>query len=234
MKHFALLLLAFLMLSCGKEQHDLIVKTSIKGLKKGTIYLKKANDTALVTVDSLIVNGNNEFELHSAIESPEMFFLYLDKNSNEKDRIPFFADKGSTEIKTTLKNFVLDAEINGAPQQKVYEEYKKLISRFNNRNLDLIKESFEAQKEGDTAKLNAVHKETDNMVKRKYLYTVNFALNNKDSEVAPYLALTEIFDAQIKLLDTINNSLTPKVKGSKYGKELQLFIDKIKEGNQTN
>lgn len=229
MKHFALLILAFLILSCGKEQHDLIVKTSIKGLKKGTIYLKKANDTALITVDSLIVNGNTEFELHSAIESPEMFFLYLDKNSNEKDRIPFFADKGTTEIKTNLKNFVFDAEITGTPQQKIYEEYKKLISRFNNRNLDLIKESFEAQKDGDTAKLNAVKKEAQNLVKRKYLYTVNFALSNKNSEVAPYLALTEIYNAQIKLLDTINNSLTPKVKASKYGKELQLFIDKIKD-----
>jgi len=57
---------------------------------------------------------------------------------------------------------------------------------------------------------------------------VNFALNNKDSEVAPYLALTEIYNAKINLLDTINNSLTPKVKASKYGKDLQAFVDNIK------
>tara|TARA_R110002049_G_scaffold3795_7_gene27687 strand:+ start:519 stop:1223 length:705 start_codon:yes stop_codon:yes gene_type:complete len=234
MKKFALLLLAFLILSCGKDKHDLIVKISIKGLKKGTIYLKKANDTAMVTVDSLIVNGNTEFELHSTIESPEMFYLYLDKNSSDESRIPFFADKGITEIKTNLKNFAFDAEINGTPQQKLYEEYKKLISKFNGRNLDLIKENFEAQKEGDTAKINTINKEVNNLVKRKYLYTVNFALNNKDSEVAPYLALTEIYNAQIKFLDTINNSLTPKVKSSKYGKELQSFIDKIKKEEQVN
>jgi hypothetical protein len=29
-------------------------------------------------------------------------------------------------------------------------------------------------------------------------------------------------------LDTINKSLTPKVKASKYGKELQKFVDNIK------
>ena len=65
-------------------------------------------------------------------------------------------------------------------------------------------------------------------MRRKYLYTTNFAINNKDSEVSPYLALTEIYNARINLLDTINNSLTAKVKASKYGKELQSFIEKIR------
>tara|TARA_R110002033_G_scaffold1173_5_gene11021 strand:- start:1167 stop:1322 length:156 start_codon:yes stop_codon:yes gene_type:complete len=50
--------------------------------------------------------------------------------------------------------------------------------------------------------------------------------------VAPYLALTEIYNAQVKYLDTISNSLTPKVKDSKYGKELQSFIKTIKNTEQ--
>tara|TARA_R110000868_G_scaffold1389_23_gene10830 strand:+ start:176 stop:832 length:657 start_codon:yes stop_codon:yes gene_type:complete len=214
--------------SCGKEQHDLTVKTNIKGLKKGTVYLKKIKDTALITVDSIIINGDSEFELYSDLESPEVFFLYLDKNSSENDRILFFADKGTTEINTTLKNFVFDAKIKGSAQQKVWEDYRLIMSRFNERNLDLIKENFEAQKNNDTSKFKSIQKEFDNLLKRKYLYTVNFALNNKNSEVAPYLALTEIYNAQVKYLDTINSSLTPEVKTSKYGKELQSFIDSIK------
>lgn len=228
MKNLLLLLFLFLMISCGKKQHDLTVKGNIKGLKKGTIYLKKVNDSALVNVDSLVINGNSNFELHSSLESPEVFFLYLDKNSSEKDRITFFADKGVTEINTTLKNFVFDAEINGSEQQKTLEEYRSIMSRFNGRNLDLLKEDFEAQKERDSAKLDTIQKKYDHITKLKYLYTVNFAINNKASEVAPYIALTEIYDAKINLLDTINNSLTPKVKDSKYGKELQRFVDNIK------
>jgi succinate dehydrogenase flavin-adding protein (antitoxin of CptAB toxin-antitoxin module) len=228
MKNILFLFAALILVSCAKEQHDLTVKANIKGLKKGTVYLKKANDTALVTVDSIVINGNSEFELYSDLQSPEVFFLYLDKNSSEKDRIPFFADKGITEINTTLKNFVFDAKINGSPQQKTWDDYKLIMSRFNERNLNLIKENFEAQKNGDTSKFKDIQKEFDNLLKRKYLYTVNFALNNKNSEVAPYLALTEIYNAQVKYLDTINNSLTPEVKSSKYGKELQSFIDDIK------
>jgi len=234
MKRLSVLALAILIISCAKEQKDLVVKANIKGLKKGTVYLKKAKDTFLITVDSIMINGNPEFELYSDLKSPEVFFLYLNKNTNEDDRIAFFADKGITEINTTLKNFVFDAKIKGSAQQTKWEEYKAMISRLNGRNLDLIKENFEAQKDLDTTKLNAIEKEYISLIKRKYLYTTNFAINNKDSEVSPYLALTEIYNARINLLDTINNSLTPKVKASKYGKELQIFIDKIKEDNKNN
>lgn len=228
MKNILFLFAALILASCAKEQHDLTVKASIKGLKKGTVYLKKVIDTALVTVDSITINGNPEFELYSDLQSPEVFFLYLDKNSSEKDRIPFFADKGITEINTTLKNFVFDAKINGSPQQKTWDDYKLMMSRFNEQNLNLIKENLEAKQKNDTSILNNIQGQFDNLLKRKYLYTVNFALNNKNSEVAPYLALTEIYNAQVKYLDTINNSLTPEVKTSKYGKELQSFIDDIK------
>ena len=80
MKKLSLLALLILIVSCTKEQPDLIVKANIKGLKKGTVYLKKAKDTALITVDSIMINGNSEFELYSDVESPEVFYLYLNKN----------------------------------------------------------------------------------------------------------------------------------------------------------
>jgi len=229
MRKISYLILALLIFSCGKEQKDLTVKTNIKGLKKGIVYLKKMKDTTLITVDSLEINGNSEFELYSDIETPEVFYLYLNKNTSKNDRIAFFADKGITEINTTLKDFAFNAKINGSVQQKTLEEYKKLITRLNHQRLDLIKESFDAKKENDTAVIKTIQSKFDNNLKRKYLYTVNFALNNKDSEVAPYLALTEIYDARFNLLDTINKSLSDKVKLSKYGKELQAFIDKRKK-----
>lgn len=228
MKKIAILILALSIFSCGKEQHDLVVKTNVKGLKKGTVYLKKVEDTSLITVDSVVVNGNSEIELYSDLESPEMFFLYLNKNSADNERISFFADKGVTEINTTVKNFAVDAKINGSEQQKVLENYNEMITRLNYQNLELIKAGFEAKKENNQAKLDSVDKMSKNLIKRRYLFTVNFALNNKNSEVAPYLALSEIYNAKINLLDTINNSLSQEVKASKYGKELQKFIDDIK------
>ena len=228
MKKISFIILALLIIACNKEQHDLTIKVTVTGLKKGVLYLKKIKNDNLITVDTIAVNGNSEVELHGPLESAEVFYLFIDKKSSENDKIVFFADKGTTEIKTSLKYFAFDAKIKGSPQQKVFEDYKLMMSRFNDQNLDLIKESIEAKQINDTATINTIQNKFDNLLKRKYLFTVNFALNNKDSEVAPYLALTEIYNAKINLLDTINNSLTPKVKASKYGKDLQAFIDNIK------
>ncbi|QFZ55023.1 DUF4369 domain-containing protein [Oceanihabitans sp. IOP_32] len=233
MKKLYIFTALLLVISCAKTP-DLTVKTNIKGLKKGAVYLKKIKDTTLITLDSVLINGNSSFELHTSLESPEVLYLFLNKNTDEDDAIAFFADKGVTEINTTLKNFVFDAKIKGSNQHSTWEDYKTMIAKLNSRNLDLIKEKFDALKAGDTTKLTLINTESNNLLKRKYLYTVNFAINNKDSEVAPYLALTEIYNANIKLLDTINKVLTPEVKASKYGKELQLFIDNIKETDQNN
>lgn len=233
MKKLYIFTALLLVISCAKTP-DLTVKTNIKGLKKGAVYLKKIKDTTLITLDSVLINGNSSFELHTSLESPEVLYLFLNKNTDEDDAIAFFADKGVTEINTTLKNFVFDAKIKGSNQHSTWEDYKTMIAKLNSRNLDLIKEKFDTLKAGDTTKLTLINTESNNLLKRKYLYTVNFAINNKDSEVAPYLALTEIYNANIKLLDTINKVLTPEVKASKYGKELQLFIDNIKETDQNN
>ncbi|EMQ95388.1 hypothetical protein D778_02482 [Xanthomarina gelatinilytica] len=225
MKKLALVFVLVSLISCGKDP-DLIVKGHVKGLKKGTVYLEKEKDSSIIIVDSVSLNGVSEFELQSDLESPEAFYLRLDKNNSKENntRIVFFADKGVTEINTTLKNFVTDAKITGSTQQKLYEDFLKVITRYNEKNLDLIKENFDAKKANDSAKIEASTKAMNNLTKSRYLYVVNFAVNNKDSEVAPYLALTEVYDAQIKWLDTINNALTPKVKASKYGKALDGYL----------
>lgn len=229
MKKLILFVLICFVISCDKEQHDLTVKGTVKDLKKGTLYLQRMQDSTLVTIDSMAINGQTEFELHSKLESPEVLFLHLNKTSEDYDRkIVFFADKGITEIHTSLKDFAFDAKINGSSQHEKLEEYLKMMERFNDKNLDLIKNEFDAKVAKDSTLIEENQKAFENLIKSKYLYTVNFAVTNNDSEVAPYLALTEIYDAQIKWLDTINNALTPKIKNSKYGKELDVFIAKRK------
>lgn len=228
MKKIIVLLVLVSVFSCGNDANKLTVKGNIKGLQKGTVYLKKVQDTLLITLDSVSLNGVSAFTMTSDIEEPEMYFLYLNKNTKEDDRISFFADKGLTEINTTLKNFAFDAKIKGSKQQDLMEDYLTMIGKFNNQNLDLTKAIYEATRDNDTLKITQTETALNNMTKRKYLYTTNFAVNNKDSEVAPYLALTEIYDANITLLDTIYSTLTPTIKASKYGKSLNEFILDIK------
>ncbi|PKG51872.1 MULTISPECIES: DUF4369 domain-containing protein [Olleya] len=232
MKKIIALLLLVSIFSCGNDTDKLTVTGTVKGLKKGTIYLKKVQDTVLVTMDSIIINGTSDFKLVSDITEPEMFYLYLNKNTKEDDRISFFGDKGLTTIQTSLDNFAYDAKIKGSKQHETLEEYLSMISKFNDKNLDLTKALFDAAKDNDTITLKKTETALKTFTKRKYLYTANFAVSHNDSEVAPYLALSEIYDANVKYLDTINSVLSPKVKASKYGKELNQYILDIKKSEQ--
>ena len=91
---------------------------------------------------------------------------------------------------------------------------------------------FEAKKSANQDSILLVEKKIKGLIRRKYLYTTNFAINNSTYEVAPYIALTELVDANVKLLDTINKALSVEVKNSKYGKQLDKFIASIKENEK--
>lgn len=225
MKRLAFIITLFMVSSCAKDSSNFTLKGSIKDLKKGTVYLQRVEDNALVSIDSLHIIGEAPFELHTHLEEPEVLFLKLDKNGEDSGVISFFADEGITEIKTTLKNFLLDAKIKGSVQQEKLEEYKAMMDKFQDKNLELIKNNLEALQRKDSLKIDSSSKEYENLMVRKYFFTINFAINNKENEIAPYLAVSEISDVNLKYLDTINKVLPPQIKSSKYGKELQSLID---------
>ena len=227
MKKLSFLVLILLTITaCSEKENNLFVTGHVKGLKKGTIYLQKIEDTVLINVDSVQIDGDANFELGDYLKSPQIMYLYLDKvdNTEFNDRIEFFAEEGEVTVNTTLKNFEVDAKVVGSANQEKLMDYRKMMSRFNDKNLELIQKNFEAQRDEDDELIISTNKEYDKLLIRKYLYTVNFAVNNKDLDIAPYLALSEVFDANIKYLDTIYTSLTPEVRKNKYGKELKSFL----------
>ena len=231
MKKLGLLLLAITCLTaCSNEEKNLSIHGKVQGLKKGTLYLQKIEDTSLVTLDSVLVNGKEDFKFETYIDGAQVLYLYLNKVDNNQydDRVLFFAEPGEMGINTTLKNFEADAVVEGSKNQEKLMEYRKMMQRFNNKNLELIKSNLLAQQKEDKVSMDSTARAYENLIKRRYLFTVNYALNNKDMEVAPYLAISEVYDANIKFLDTIYNSLTPKVKDSKYGKSLEDFLKERK------
>lgn len=226
MKRFTAILITLVLFSCGNEEvKDFTLKGNIEDLKKGTVFLKRQQDSVFVTLDSLEINGNSSFEMHAKLEEPEILFLSLDKNGKEDDAVVFFADKGVTEINSTLKNFSYNAKVKGSKQQEVLNEYLLMMSKFNDKNLEIIKESLESQMAQDSTKTNQIKKDFDGLLKRKYLYTINFAVNHKDSEVAPYLAISEIPNTSVNFLNQIYEALDDNIKNSKYGTMLKERIE---------
>lgn len=221
-KVLSLIILLLLAFSCSKEKEaNFTLKGTVKGLKKGVVYLQKDGDSSVVDIDSMVIVGQEEFTLKTNIDEPIILYLKLFKNDGDEEHyIPFFADKGLTEIKSTLKNFQFDAKITGSSQQKLLDEYLNVMSRFNNQNLELIASNFRALKANDSILADSLSRQSDGLIKRKYSYTIQFAMNNRDSEIAPYLALYEIPSANPIYIDSVYNGLTDTIKNSYYGKKL--------------
>lgn len=214
-------------LSCNKTiSKNTTVNGIVKGLQKGTLYLQKFQDTAYVTIDSIFIKGEKEFQLTFNLEEPEM--LYLGRSESfDTERIPFFAHVGTTTINTTLKRFSFDAKIDGGPQQKILEDYNANIKQFKNLDLELLENLLNAQLINDSAKIEQTKTQRATNLKRQYLYSINFAVNNKSSEIAPYIALADLYDAKKSYLDTIYNSLSPAIASSKYGMIFKDFIENL-------
>lgn len=220
------------MLSCGDAdtENTMTVTGNVKGLKKGTLYLQHLPDSTLVTLDSLEIAGDGNFEFKTELESPEVFYLYLNKKDNNdiNDRITFFGEPGIISIKTSWDTFDTKAKIEGSLTHKKLEEYRKVMTRFNTQNLEILRAASDPKIQQDTLAMDSIQKASDKNMLRGYLYALNFALNNKDSHIAPYIAITEVADAKAKLLDSIYNALIPEVAASKYGKRLKEHLEEIK------
>lgn len=210
-----------------KNKKNNIIIGLVNGLQKGNLYLQKINDLEFITLDSVFVKGEKEFELSCNLEEPEILFLSLSKNSNS-EKISFFGYDGITKINTSVDRFNFDAEIIGGPQQNLLETYNKNIKKFKNKELELLETFLNAQRLNHQNKMDRASDMRDKNLKKQYLYTINFAINNNKSEIAPYIALMDISDAKFKYLDTIYNSLSQNIKASKYGAFLKEYLEEIK------
>lgn len=229
---FALLLIV----GCEKKEStgNLHITGNIKGLKKGTLYIQKVVDTSLVAIDTIQIDGSSTFSSDLDIKSPEMYYLFLDRGvTNSLDNnLPFFAEAGKINIETQLDRFLTGATITGSKNNEKYVEFKKVKTRFTDQNLTLMEQKLNAYKNNNSKIIDSIEKLQDANVKRLYLYTTNFAVNNKDFELAPFLALSEIPDINLKYLDTIQKSMAPKVAQSYYGKKLTEYYNARKKAEK--
>jgi len=229
MKKLLLAILSlFIFASCeNKPETNLQITGVVKGLQKGTLYLKKMGDSTFITLDSIKIDGKSEFESAIDLKSPEMLYLFLDRGETKSgdDNLMFFAEPGKINITTDLEYFYSKAVITGSKNNELFENYKKITSKYNEQQLELTVAKINALKNKQLDLIASIEEKSNVITKRKYLYAINFAVTNKDYEVAPYIALSEINDATDKYLDTIQKSMSPKVAKSRYGVLLTKYVE---------
>lgn len=234
MKKVCLALVTLIVLaSCSNNEQskDLTLTGTIKGLKSGTVYIQKYQDTSLVVLDSIKIDGNSTFESHLDLTEPEMLYIVLDRGitTTIDNSLLIFAEPGKIDVQTDLKHFYANAKVTGSKNHELYVNYMKMNSKYNDQLHDLLQLDMDNFKAGKETNSPDIIEKRNLVLKKKYLAAINFAVNHKEYEIAPFVALSEISDANIKYLDTISKSLSPKISASKYGKMLADYIEMRKE-----
>ncbi|MFA7445979.1 MAG: DUF4369 domain-containing protein [Flavobacteriaceae bacterium] len=231
MKKILFLAVVTLFVSCTKEEGNLFISGEIQGLSQGKLYIQRWEDSLLKPIKIIKFDRKSDFETYLNIEEPEVLSLYLDRGTTQSldDKILFFAEKGKMKITSDIDNFIAKAQITGNENQELWSQYKEVIRKMNHKNLEYVEQQLQAAKEGRMAAADSLQGLQEHIFRRKYQYTIQFCMTHPDKELSPYLALTEIHDANRVYLDSIYGSLSESVKQSKYGK---IFGEYLKEPTQ--
>ncbi len=226
---FRFFLMAVVLIGCQeKSDNAMHVSGTIDGLKKGTLFLQHLQDSTLTTIDSVVIKGKGDFKFEYDLDSPEVFYLYLEKadNNDFNDRITFFGEQGDITINSAWNTFESKAEVLGSNSHDTFQACRDILSKFNAKDFEYMQAMIRTENPLDSLQLDSVQKLANKNTLKRYLYVLNFALTNTDSPVSPYMALTEASDANPKYLDSISHALSPEVANSKYGKTLKAFLAK--------
>jgi len=223
MKKALIIISTIIIMGCNSNIDNMSVSGNVDGLMKGTLFLQSQKDSVVVNLDSMYLKGDGNFKLSTYINEPDIFYLYLDKQDGDSlnDIITFFGKKGDIQINTRLNTFDTSFEISGSENSDLLNEYNSIIRKYNMQNLDLLEIFYNAQIENNQTRIDSVNSELENLIRKKYLYTLNFSITNSANEISPYIAVSQIADANIDLLRRVYDTLPEKIKESKYGKILK-------------
>ena len=228
MKKALIIMSTVLIMGCNSSKDNMSVFGNVDGLMKGTLFLQAQKDSIVVNLDSIYLKGDGNFKLSTYINEPDIFYLYLDKQDGDSlnDIITFFGNKGNIKINTRLNTFDTSFEISGSENSDLLNEYNSIIRKYNMQNLDLLEIFYNAQIENNQTRIDSVNSELENLIRKKYLYTLNFSITNSENEISPYIAVSQIPDANLDLLRKVYDTLPERIKESKYGKILkEITID---------
>ena len=230
MKKYIKYIFLLLFFQCASDaDKNLNISGSVKGLRKGKLYLQKyINDTTLINIDSLKIEGVENFEFNDSLREAQFYFLALKKDETDTtlQKIPFFAEKGKIKINTRLNTFLSSAKVDGSENQILWDEYLMIIRKFNNQNIELVKDYLEKKGEFEFTKRDELFEKKNSLINRKkILFSLNFAMNNSDKEISAYIGLYELNNISKKYLDSLYSKLDIEIKNSFYGKKLKKKLD---------
>ena len=183
MKKFLVFIFFILISACEIDKDNMIIEGQIIDLKNSKIYLTIVDEEKIIDSANVI---DGKFTLKTYINEPiEMSLILKEKNSGEK--FNFFSEPSSILFRSSKEKFIFNAQIQNS---KLFTEFKNIenqISKFNEKDLELLAEQIELSVKGDQKKYDSINGERIKINQKKILFIVNYSLNNNSSPVSAFI-----------------------------------------------
>jgi len=229
-KAFLALAIPALLMSCAGGDGEFVLKGTIKGVDGKNIILKRQDDSlGPVNVDTVKIESG-KFEFKGKVTEPEMYGVQIE---NEQNVSPFIAEEGEINMEVN-KDSIFKNKLSGTYNNDKFFEYGQFSTKLSTKLGDQWKkiqpEYVQAQTKGDTARINSIRKQMEEMQRKMNVDMMDWAKKNPKAYVSIFLIGNgfRAFEPKIEEIESLYNNLDADLKKTKAGKKLEEQIQKFK------
>lgn len=233
-KILSVLVLFVIVTSCNNtvEKSDgYVINGTAKGIHNGIrVYLKSMGERRKLTDRDTALVFNETFKFEGKIESPEIWYLFVD---NIKANKPFMVE--NNDINIVIEKDNMDASVvTGSKSNAAFSMYSENVNKLSNERRRLNLEFRQASQKNDPNASKRITSELAAMTTSMASYPFEFITEHNDNYFSLTLIESLIESKTIdlnKLIETYN-LLDSDIKGSNYGRKVHAKIMEMKKINE--
>ncbi len=207
--------------ACSGPSENFNITGEIGDASPGWVVLSKVVDNDLVPIDS-VETTDGTFRFSGTIGLPEAYFLEF---KADQKFFRFFVEPGEINIGGNIE----EPEYEGSETQAIYESYGEGIAKLDEQRNALYGELRTAMNSGDTARIEEIRMEAQNIDDNQNNFTIDFIKSNADNTVGPYVAVNNMYQFQLDDLVELRSAFPEAVAGSKYITIMDEQIGKLQD-----
>lgn len=182
--------------------------------RRGGEWIK--SDSANLVADLVVFEGN--------LDLPEFYYVTL---KGVRGYIPVFLDQGEISLKTNINN-LKDVVVEGSEIHTAYSDFMTSLASFDEKKAELGQEYQKARTEDDEETMARVEQEYEGMEKQKSQSMLDYAKNNKESVVSPFIIMSNSYMFDLDDLDEVTSGFSDKINNSYYVEFLKERVNTLK------
>ena len=226
-KYFLALAATMLLISCGSDGNFKITGTT-PDINNGTyVYLQRIDiNNQILNVDTTVIKDGKFSFTEDPVENSELMALSFQKI---RGNVFFISENEEISIKA-YKDSLYTSEVDGGAENDVFKLYYDDVVTSNNEKQRLQQEGMAAMQSGDTAKVNIIRNEFEQINEADTRRRIKLIKEHPDRFIS-IISLSELVGTRAiesSEAEELFENLDASLKETKKGKRLNEMIAKLK------